>query len=469
MNVVLIGIIVYVALQLVLGFVISRKIHTESDFLLAGRKLGYWLAVFSIFGTWFGAETCIGTAGAAYSDGLAGVTADPFGYSICLFLMGLLLAVPLWRLKITTIADFFRLRYSVLAERTVAVIIVPASVLWAAAQIRAFGQVLSASSELTLGLAIVIATTVVIIYTVSGGLLADAMTDIIQGAILIIGLVILAFVINSHLDGIFSALAALPDDKLSFVSEAARQSDWTALELMEAWAVPICGSLVAQELVARVIASRSPKVARRSTFIAASMYISVGLMPLAFGLVGSTMIVGLEFPEQILPKLAQQHLPSLGYVIFAGALVSAILSTVDSALLAATALISHNVIIPLRPAISERQKLLIERCGVVVFGIIAFALALAADGVYALVEEASAFGSAGVFIVVLIGLFTRFGGPRSAMTALLAGVVVYFLAAFVLALPYSYLLSIAAALGGYLAVGFFEDRGPSMSMMHAKA
>lgn len=64
MNTILLGILGYIVLQLILGVVVARRIRTESDFLLAGRNLGYALAIFSIFATWFGAESCIGTAGA---------------------------------------------------------------------------------------------------------------------------------------------------------------------------------------------------------------------------------------------------------------------------------------------------------------------------------------------------------------------------------------------------------------------
>lgn len=69
MNILLIGILLCMLLQLALGYVVFRSIRTEDDYLLAGRKLGYVLATFSIFATWFGAESCIGTAGAARSGG----------------------------------------------------------------------------------------------------------------------------------------------------------------------------------------------------------------------------------------------------------------------------------------------------------------------------------------------------------------------------------------------------------------
>lgn len=97
----------------------------------------------------------------------------------------------------------------------------------------------------------------------------------------------------------------------------------------------------------------------------------------------------------IFATLAQQHLGTVAYVIFAGALVSAILSTVDSNLLSASSLASHNLVLRLRPGASERTKVRTARIGVVVAGLVAYALAFGSEGVYRLVEEASAFGGAG--------------------------------------------------------------------------
>jgi Na+/proline symporter len=141
----LLALTAYLAAQLAIGVWVSRRIRTETDYLVAGRQLGYGLATFSIFATWFGAETVIGSGGRAFADGVSLANAEPFGYGLCLVLMGIVFAVPLWRRKLTTLADFFRQRYSLTVERTAAVILIPSSILWAAAQIRAFGQVLSVS------------------------------------------------------------------------------------------------------------------------------------------------------------------------------------------------------------------------------------------------------------------------------------------------------------------------------------
>lgn len=362
MNAVLLGVLGYVLFQLAVGFVVSRHIRTEVDYLVAGRSLGYGLSIFTIFATWFGAETCIGAAGSIYEEGLAGGTADPFGYGLCLILMGLLFAVPLWKLRLTTLADLFRRRFSQGVERLAVVLMVPASMLWAAAQIRAFGQVLAASSDLEVSVTITAAAVVVIVYTIFGGLLADAWTDLVQGIALVVGLGILFGILIGN--GAVDNLSIVAPERLS-------PFDGPLLAVLEAWAIPVCGSVLAAELVARVIAAKHPTVARRSSLIAGTVYLGMGIIPVTIGLIGFEMMPGLEHPEQILPMMAQQYLPTLLYTFFAGALVSAILSTVDSALLVAASLVSHNLIVPLRPGMPERSKVRIARAGVAIFGIVA--------------------------------------------------------------------------------------------------
>lgn len=455
MSALLLGVLAYVLVQLLIGVVVSRRIKSEADYLLAGRSLGLSLSTFTVFATWFGAETVVGAAGSIYEEGLSGGAADPFGYAACLLFMGLFFAAPLWRRGLTTFADLFRQRYSAGVERLAVVLLVPTSVMWAAAQIRAFGQVISASSTFDVEIAITVAAGVVIVYTVYGGMLADAYTDLIQGIALVVGLVILFVVVLGVLGGLAPAAAAVSPERLNILGGP----DAPILPVVERWAIPICGSVLSQELVARVLAARSPEIARRATLLGGGIYLSVGLIPVFIGLVGIKLIPELDHPEQLLALLAKEYLPTFLYIAFAGALVSAILSTVDSALLAAAALTSHNLIVPLKPSLGEAARVRIARTGVVAFGLIAYVLALYAEGVYALVEEASAFGSAGVFIVALFALFTPFGGVRSATAALLVGIASWVLGAYVLELELPYLTSLAAALASYVAVALFEGQG----------
>src|SRR5687768_2509356 len=193
--------------QFGIGVWVSRRIRTESDYILAGRSLGYGLTTFSIFATWFGAETIMGSAGLAYRNGVSLGSAEPFGYGLCLILMGLVFAAPLWKRQFTTLADLYRERYSVATERLAAIILIPSSILWAAAQIRAFGYVIATSSTMDATTATAIGAGFTILYAAYGGMMVDAITDMLQGVIIIAGLVVILAAILPHAGG----AAALAD------------------------------------------------------------------------------------------------------------------------------------------------------------------------------------------------------------------------------------------------------------------
>jgi solute:Na+ symporter, SSS family len=445
----------YLAVMLVIGAWVSRRIRTEGDYLVAGRRLGYPLLTFSIFATWFGAETVVGSAGQVYTDGVSLASAEPFGYGLCLILMGLVFALPLWRRRLTTLADLFRQRFGTTVERIAAVILIPASVLWAAAQVRAFGTALtvaSTGSAMSLDVAITIAAMFVVAYTAFGGLLADAITDLVQGTVLIVGIVLVAVLAVDHAGGVPALGAVLAEPGRV---QLAPGMGW--LDLAEEWAIPVFGSVIAAELVGRIVAARSASVARTSALVAGAMYIAVGVAPVVIGLLGITIAPDLADPEQVVATLAATVLPTFAYVILLGALVSAILSTVDSTLLIASGLLSHNVLVPVLGVTDEATKLRLARGGVVAFGVLAWALALRAEGVYALVEQASAFGSAGILVCASFALFTRFGGPRAAAATLIGSLGVYVIGT-AAGFAWPFLASLATALAVYTTVGMVAER-----------
>lgn len=452
MNAVLLGVIIYVVVQFAVGLLVSRHITSETDYLLAGRRLGLGLATFTVFATWFGAETVVGSAGNIYSTGLTGDTAEPFAYALCLVLLGLFFAARLWRNQYVTFGDFFERRYSPGVGRLFVLLVVPAAVLWAAAQVRAFGHVVSVVSDVDTNIAITIAAAVVIIYTAAGGLMATAVTDLVQGLALLIGLAVLFLAVLDHVGGFQAGVALIEPGRLAFFT-APDMSGW---ELAESWAVPICGATLAAEAIARILGAKSAATARNAAITGGVLYFTIGLIPVYLGLVGPALVPGLDDPEQIIPTLARDYLTTFAYIVFTGALISAILSTVDSALLAAGGLISHNVVVPLWPRTGERTRLLLSRSAVVVLGLIAYALALQAQGVYDLIATAVSFGTAGVFICGVIGMFTSFGGRFAAYAALLTGAFIWFFGEYIADWTTPYMISLVSALLAYMLMALLE-------------
>ncbi|MBK8097882.1 MAG: sodium:solute symporter family protein [Planctomycetes bacterium] len=454
----------YVAVQLGIGVWASRRIRNEDDYLVAGRSLGPILASTSIFATWFGAESCTGAAGSIYTDGLNLGSVEPFAYGLCLVVMGLVFASRFWRSRVTTLADLFHDRYGRSTERLAAVLLIPTSLLWAGAQIRAFGHVLHVNSDdlLSENVGIAIAAIVAVIYTGSGGLLADVITDVVQGVALVLGLLALLCGAIWHLGGFAPTAEALANARIGFTPGRTPP----AMDLIEQWAVVLVGSVVAQEVVSRSLAARSAGTARAAGLVGGGLYVLIGLIPVTLGLLGPTLLPDLTDPEQLLPRLAGQHLPWWINAMFAGALVSAILSTVDSCLLVASSVLTRNLLFSNAAPRSDRARLWAVRIGVAACGVIAWWLALAVADVSDLVEQASGFGSAGIFLIVTLALFSRRGGALAANLCLLAGGITWVLGRYVLAptddqtpvsIPHPYLTSLGAAAVGLL-IGLLLER-----------
>lgn len=451
-NPLLIALVGYIALQLAIGVVISRRIRTEDDYLLAGRRLGPVLTTFSIFATWFGAETCVGAAAEVYGHGLHLALSDPFGYTMCLVVFAVLLVSRLYAHKLTTLADLFRTRYSPGVEKLVALLLIPSSVFWASAQIRAFGRVIAWGSSLSADTGIAIAAFTACLYTTFGGLLADAYSDLIQGCILIVCLCILTGSVLVDTGGISGAFSML-----SAAREAGIQHGPSTLDMLDAWAVPVLGSLFAQELLSRAIASKSGTVARRSTFMAAGIYFAVGCMPLVLGAIARQTMPDVD-PEAVLSALSLRHLGSFGYVVLTGALISAILSTVDSALLVAGAFVSHNLAPVVAPGLGDRQRVTVARASVVVFALLAYLLARGQGSVHELAQQASSIGTSGIFVVAIMALFTRFGDARAAYVALVLGCLAWLLGELVLHLPAAFVVALTISLVAYSLVALLTIR-----------
>jgi Na+/proline symporter len=443
MNTVLLAIVAYVLVQFAIGAFVSRRMASESDYILAGRRLGAGLVTFSVFATYFGAEAIVASGGAVYEKGLAGALVDPFGYAGAIVAVGALFARALWARGLTTFADLFRQRYSAGVEQPVVIGLLPGSVIWAAAQVRAFGQVLSANSGLGLAAAIALAAVLVAAYSVVGGLLADAVTDVVQGAAVLVGLVVVGGVAAAELTSGPGWRALAPPERLTLIRP---EAGWLALT--EQLAIPVCGTIVAVELISRFLGARTGQVARNGTLLGGMLYLLAGLIPVFLGLAAPRLMAPIPDTEQVVPRLAEAYLPGILYIAFAGAIISAILSAVHSALHAPASQLSHNIVVRLNPALTERGKLWCVRASVMALSLVAYLITVTSERIHDLVETASAFGSAGVFVTALFALFTRFGGPRSALASVGSGMLVWAAGKYVVAVPTPYLSGLVAATCG---------------------
>ncbi len=449
-------------MQIAIGIWAGRFIKGESDYLLAGRSLGVGLAAISLCATWFGAETVMGSSAAIAREGLAGGRADPFGYSLCLLLMAMLLAYRMRAANYVTLADFFRDRFGTRVERLAILVFAPTSLLWTAAQLMAFSKIMEVVAGIPHETALLYALVFIVLYTIIGGMKADVIHDFLQGGVVVIGLGLLTFALFERAGGIAEAWERITPAQLQWVGEG---ESW--LTRLNNWAIPILGSLVAQEAISRLLATQNARIARRACYLAAGLYLLIGLMPVCAGLLGGHLIPDAlantqETEDYFIITLAQELLSPLTFVLFTGALVAAILSTIDSTLLSLAAVAEHNVMSPLFPKLSERQKVKLARLCVAVFALLAYLIARSGDTIYDMLQLASSFGSAGIVVTVLIGLNLRFGGSFTAFLTLITGIIGAIIGELAEA-EAAFLFTLAACLVCYLIGGLYEkSRKPAL-------
>src|ERR687896_1156494 len=189
---------IYLAVSIAIGLIAALRVHTAGDYITAGRRLPIYVVFAAVFATWFGAETVLGISATFVREGLAGLISDPFGASLCLVLVGLFFARPLYRMNLLTIGDFYRQRYNRPVELIASICIALSYLGWVSAQITALGLVFNVLSDgaITREWGMIIGASVVLVYTLFGGMWSVAVTTFVQMIVIVLGLVYIAWLVS---------------------------------------------------------------------------------------------------------------------------------------------------------------------------------------------------------------------------------------------------------------------------------
>ncbi len=412
-------VVVYFVVMYAVSWFASRRIHDVEDYAVAGRRLPLSLAWMTLLATWFGAATMLIVPDEIRKEGLVAAALDPIGAGLCLILAGFLVAGPMWREKLLTVPDLFRKRFGRAAEVLAAIIMVPSYFGWIAAQFVA----LAGMARLFFGIDPVIGLVAVAIlgtgYTLLGGMWSVTLTDAIQIGLLLIGLVVMAFVVAGELGGWGTAWTRIVNetspDKLVVVPLDSTKEFFAWLALLAAGAL---GNMPGQDLMQRVFAARSESVARKSCYIAGTVYLAFGLIPVFIAL-AANLLVPDSVEGDLMPALAAMFLHPVVAVIFVVALMSAVLSTIDSAILAPATVLAQNLLA--RRGQSARSLLWLNRACVLLVAALSLALALAGDSAWSLLEDAYSITLVGLFVPMMFGLYSRPGSAAPALASMIAG------------------------------------------------
>jgi len=447
-NWVLIGLAAYMVAMLCIGWYASRRIAGVADFVVAGRRLGILFCTGTLTATWFGSGTCMGGAGNAYLWGNQGVIFDPWGAALCLILSGFFFARLMRRGRYLTLVDLFDIRYGKTMGLFATASLVVAEMGWVGAQLVGFGTIIHYFSGIPLEAGIAVSTAILVIYTYLGGMWSVTLTDLFQLLILVVGMVgmlIVAVPLAGGLDNIFSNSPAhnlMGSNQWSFVPTSASDADPTLHNAgymyytgymgwfywLAAWLALGFGSIPAQDLMQRVLSAKDEKTASYSCYISGLLYCTIGMMPVIIGMVYFHLNPNLGIEDagnKILLRMAVEHLHPWFAAVFVSALVAALMSSADSAILAAASCIGYNGLKYFRPQATEYAALRVTRVAVPLVTIAALVLALYFRVIYNLMVIAWTVLLVSIFVPYATAYFWKKANNAGAVASFFGGLVAW--------------------------------------------
>ncbi len=421
-------VIIYWVISVGIGLYAARHVHNTKDFAVAGRHLPFYMVTATVFATWFGSETVLGIPATFLKDGLKGVVSDPFGSSMCLILVGLFFAAPLYRMNLLTIGDFYKKRFGRGVEVATTLAIVISYLGWVGAQITALGLVFNVVSggEIEKVTGMWIGSITILIYTFFGGMWAVAVTDLIQMVIIVIGMLY----IGGEVSGMVGGVGVVFDHALA----AGKFEFWPSLNLKEilaftaAWVTMMFGSIPQQDVFQRVQSSRTEKIAVWGSVLGGSLYFLFAFVPmfLAYSatLLDPKMVSELidTDPQLILPRLVLERAPLFAQVMFFGALLSAIKSCASATLLAPSVTFTENILKPMMGRMTDRKLLFSMRIVTLVFTLLVTLYAVNSKAsIFKMVENAYQVTLVAAFVPLVFGLFWKRATNQGALAAIFCG------------------------------------------------
>jgi SSS family solute:Na+ symporter len=424
MSALAIALVVYVVALFGVAFYSSGRVESAEDYLVAGRRLGLPLASATLLATWFGAGTLLTASEEIRAGGAVRAALDPIGAGLCLVVAGAFFARPLREMGLITLADFFRDRFGRRAELWSAIVMIPSYFGWIAAQLVALAGLLHHAFEVPMTVGILIVFVIGVGYTLLGGMWSVAMTDGVQIALVILGLLVLAPAVliaagdGSVASGIATVSHRLPTAALWPVPlEGGRELvGWLGV-----LAIGVLGNLPGQDLFQRVFSARDTTTAVRACYLAGGLYLAFGGLVILIAL-ASRLALPEHAGEGLLFALAESFLSTPLSIIFTLAVVSAVFSTIDSALLSPASVLSENILIRVLPDMPAMKRV---KLSVWLVAGVSLVVALTGESAYSLLEEAYAIGLAGLVVPLTLGLFFEPKAERSALWALGVGMAAW--------------------------------------------
>jgi SSS family solute:Na+ symporter len=333
---------IFMAISLAIGLYTYTQVQGSSRrYTVCGKSMPFLVVGTALAAQAIDGNATLGNTSLTVSGGFWSGIAIPIGLAASLFIVGRFLAAPLNAMNLLTLPEFFYRRYGRVTELLTSILTVVCFIVLVAGNLAAVAWILTVVSGLSYGAALAIATTVILLYTISGGLYAAIWTDFFQIHVAIVGFIGAAiFLIATR--GFGNILGAVPAEAVSLSQLTSASSgaltNWAAILSLA------FGNAMALDFMERVFAARTPGTARRGCYYAGVWTLVIGLCASLIGLAAiGTNAEGTGDPRMILPAFASEQLPYwIAVLVFVGVL-GASMSTANGAMLVIAVVLARNV------------------------------------------------------------------------------------------------------------------------------
>ena len=420
----------YYIILLAIGFYFFGKSNQIEDYLLGGRRMGAWVTAISAQASDMSGWLLMGLPGAIYLGGVAGawIAIGLFiGTALNWKFIASRLRTYTQQTNTITLPSFFEKRFADptgLLRTVSAIIILIFFTTYSSSALVATGKLFESVFNMNYQIAVIIGGSIIIAYTFLGGFPAVCWTDLFQGTLMVIAIIAVPAVAFFHVGGISSIANAMSAKQISTSWIPPGNLPLIAILSASAWGLGYFGQ---PHILARFMSAKSLAKLKESMLIAMIwVFLSLG-GAVIIGLIGIAMFDNLSGGEEekVFIYMIKELLgPWLGGVMLA-AILSAIMSTIDSQLLVSSSALTEDFYRKvIKRNVSEKEVITVGRICVMIISAIAMYMALSPnDTILGIVAYSWGGFGAAFGPVILFALFSKRTTWMSALAGMVAGTI----------------------------------------------
>ncbi|MCX2951955.1 sodium:solute symporter [Lentzea sp. NEAU-D7] len=406
----------YVLGMIGMGWWGMRRATSKSEYLVAGRRLGFTMYSGTMSAVVLGGASTIGGVGLGYRYGLSGAWMV-FAIGLGILLLSALFARRIVRLKVYTVSQMLDLRYGGNSSTISGLVMAAYTLMLTVTSTIAYSTIFNVLFGLPKSVGVILGGGVVVLYSVLGGMWSITLTDIVQFVVKTVGILFLLLPISLATAGGFEGIRQRLDDPAMF--EAGNIGVSTIVTYL---LIYVFGLLIGQDIWQRVFTAKSPRVATWGGVTSGLYCLVYAVAGAVIGLAGKALYPDIANKDEAFATIVENLLPTGVRGLVLAAALAAMMSTSSGALIACATVASNDIwrgkAKSGRGAASDVHD---NRMFTLVIGVVAIAVAVALNDVVAALTVAYNILVGGLLVAIIGGLVWKRGTRLGAMASMAAG------------------------------------------------